>query len=107
VTTGAEGGRPRPVNASRADQTGTQFDRKMVSEAMKQLSPSHRVMIREAHFRGQTTGDIAAELNLTDAVVKNEMHEALRTLHRTLTAMAERCDPAPDGPRSGDQSGAV
>jgi RNA polymerase sigma-70 factor (ECF subfamily) len=74
---------------------------------MKQLSPSHRVVIREAHFRGRTTGQIAAELNVTDAVVKYELHDALRTLQRTLTALTERYGPAPHSPRSGDQSGAV
>jgi RNA polymerase sigma-70 factor, ECF subfamily len=107
VTTGAEESRPRPVNASPAGQTGTPFDRKHVREAMKQLSPSHRVVIREAHFRGRTTGQIAAELNVTDAVIKYELHEALHALHQTLTAMTERCGPAPHSPRSGDQSGAV
>lgn len=106
MTTGGEGGRPRPVNTSRADQTGTPFDRKLVSEAMKQLSLSQRVVIREAHFGGRTTRQVAAELNVTDAVVKYELHEALGTLRRTLTAMTERCGPAPHSPRSGDQSGA-
>jgi DNA-directed RNA polymerase specialized sigma24 family protein len=90
MTTGAEAGRPRRIDASRADQMATPFDRKLVSEAMKQLSPSQRALIREAHYLGRTTGHIAADLNVTDAVVKRELHTALDTLRRTLMAMTER-----------------
>ena len=107
MTTGAEAGRPRRIDASRADQMATPFDRKLVSEAMKQLSPSHRAVIREAHYLGRTTGQIAAELNVTDAVVKRELHTALHTLRRTLMELTERCGRAPHSTRSGDQSGAV
>ena len=90
MTTGAEAGRPRRIDASRADQLPTPFDRKLVSDAMKQLSPSQRALIREAHYLGRTTGHIAADLNVTDAVVKRELHTALDTLRRTLMAMTER-----------------
>jgi len=90
MTTGAEAGRPRRIDASRADQLPTPFDRKLVSDAMKQLSPSQRALIREAHYLGRTTGHIAAELNVADAVVKRELHTALDTLRRTLMAMTER-----------------
>lgn len=90
MTTGGESGQQRRNGASRADRMGTAFDRTLVSEAMKQMSPSHRAVIREAYYRGRMTGYIAAERNVSDAVVKDELHTALSALHLTLLAMAEQ-----------------
>ncbi|WP_166908179.1 sigma factor-like helix-turn-helix DNA-binding protein [Mycobacterium sp. DL440] len=62
---------------------------------MKQMSPSHRAVIREAYFRGRTTGQIATEWNVSDAVVKDELHTALSALHLTLSALTERRSAPP------------
>jgi RNA polymerase sigma-70 factor, ECF subfamily len=94
MTTGAEAGRPRRNDASQTDQMRTAFDRTLVGEAMKQISPSHRAVIREAYYMGRTTGHIAAERNVSDAIVKDELHTALSALQLTLLAMAEQCSAA-------------
>ena len=60
------------------------FDPDLLSEAWNQLHPSHRELIRKAHHLGWTTGQIAADLNVTEPVVKSRLHYALRTLRFTL-----------------------
>src|ERR1700681_1773670 len=92
-------GAPRPgrIDASRADEVDTLFDRVLVGEAVKQLSPSHREVIRKAHYLGWTTGHIAADLHVTDAVVKSLLHTALHTLRLTMIEMIQRCGRAPHG----------
>ena len=72
------------VDASRADEVDKLFDRVQVSEAFNQLRPSHREVVRKAYYLGWTTGQIAADLNVTEAVVKSRLHYALCTLRFTL-----------------------
>ncbi|HYY00763.1 MAG TPA: sigma factor-like helix-turn-helix DNA-binding protein [Mycobacterium sp.] len=64
-------------------------DRALVSEAFNQLHPLHREVLRKAYCLGWTTGHIAADLNVTEPVVKSRLHYALRTLRFTLI------DPTP------------
>jgi DNA-directed RNA polymerase specialized sigma24 family protein len=60
------------------------FDRALVSEAFNQLHPLHREVLRKANRLGWTTGQIAADLNTTEPVVKSRLHYALHTLALTL-----------------------
>ena len=60
------------------------FDRVQVNEALNQLHPSHREVIRKAYYLGWTTGQIAADLNVTEPLVKSQLHYALHTLRLSL-----------------------
>jgi DNA-binding GntR family transcriptional regulator len=88
VTADADAGRPRRIDSSRADDAGTLFDRVLVSEALKQLPPSHREVLHKAHHLRRTTRQIAADLNVTDAAAKSLLHHALHTLRLTMIEMA-------------------
>lgn len=66
-----------PIAAFRADEVD---DRELVSEAWKQLHPSHREVLRRAYHLGWTTGQIAADLNISEPLVKSRLHDALHTL---------------------------
>lgn len=69
---------------SRAGKADNLFDPVRVSEAFNRLRPSQREVIRKAYYLGLTTGQIAAELNLTEADVKSRLHHGLHTLQLTL-----------------------
>jgi RNA polymerase sigma-70 factor (ECF subfamily) len=66
---------------------GTRLGRQQISDAMSQLCPAHRAVIRRAHYLGWTTARIAGDLNTTDAMVKCRLHEALHALRFTLKDM--------------------
>ena len=61
------------------------FDPELLSEAWNQLHPLHRELIRKAHYLGWTTGQIAADLNVTEPFVKSQLHDALHAMRRSLT----------------------
>jgi DNA-directed RNA polymerase specialized sigma24 family protein len=48
------------------------FDPELLSEAWNQLHSSHRELIRKAHHLGWTTSEIAADLNVTESLVKSQ-----------------------------------
>jgi DNA-directed RNA polymerase specialized sigma24 family protein len=54
-------------------------------EAWNQLQPWHRELIRKAHYLGWTTRQIAADLNVTEHLVKSELHYALHSIRLSLT----------------------
>jgi RNA polymerase sigma-70 factor (ECF subfamily) len=66
------------------------FDPELLSEAWNQLHPLHRELIRKAHYLGWTTGQIAADLNVTEPIVKSQLHYALHTMRLTLTDLTQR-----------------
>jgi RNA polymerase sigma-70 factor (ECF subfamily) len=72
------------INTSGADDVDKPFDRVRVSEALDQLRPSDREVIRKVYHLGWTTGQIAADLNVTEAVVKSRLHYGLHALRRLL-----------------------
>ncbi len=85
MTAHVDAGRFARIDALRADEVDTRlFDRLLVSEAWKQLHPLHREVIRKAYFLGWTTGQIAADLNVTEPVVKSRLHYALHTFWITM-----------------------
>jgi RNA polymerase sigma-70 factor, ECF subfamily len=91
MTAEAETGRLKGIDTSRADEPDQLFDRVPVSEALTRLHPSHRDVIHKAHYLRWTTGQIAADLNVTELVVKRRLHHALHTLRHALN------DPTPRG----------
>jgi RNA polymerase sigma-70 factor (ECF subfamily) len=66
------------------------LDPELIREAWNQLRPSHRELIRKAHYLGWTTGEIAADLNVTEPFVKSQLHYALHALGLSLTDLALR-----------------
>jgi DNA-directed RNA polymerase specialized sigma24 family protein len=54
--------------------------RSLLADAMRQLSFEHRAVIYRAYHQGWTTARIADDLQITDAAVKSQLHDALRTL---------------------------
>jgi DNA-directed RNA polymerase specialized sigma24 family protein len=96
VTADTDGDRFARIDASRAEVAHELFDRVLVSEALNQLHPSHREVIRKAYYLRWTTGQIAADLNVAEPVVKSRLHYALHTLRLTLidlTAFANNVRP--------------
>jgi RNA polymerase sigma-70 factor (ECF subfamily) len=84
MTTEARTGRLKETDASRADKPDQPFDRAVINAAFTRLHPSHREVIHKAYCLQWTTGQIAADLNVTEAVVKCLLHHGLRALRHTL-----------------------
>ena len=66
------------------------FDPELLSEAWNQLHPCHRELIRKAHHLGWTTGQIAADLNVAESLVKSQLHYALHAMRLSLTDLTLR-----------------
>jgi RNA polymerase sigma-70 factor (ECF subfamily) len=60
------------------------FEPDLLDEAWNQLRPSHRELIRKAHHLGWTTAEIAADLNVTEPLVKSQLHYALHALRASV-----------------------
>lgn len=80
----AETGKLKGTDTSRADESGQLFDRALITEALARLHPSQRKMIHRAYFLGWATHQIAADLDVTEPVVKCRLHHALRALRNSL-----------------------
>jgi len=85
----AKTGQLTGIDASRANELEQPLDRALINEAFTRLHPSHRQLIHKAYYLRWTTGQIAADLNITEPVVKSRLRHALRTLQHTLN------DPTP------------
>src|ERR1700753_2997659 len=85
MTAEAETGRLKGFDASRADDPEQLFGRAPISEAFARLHRSHRELIYRAYYLRWTTGQIAADLNVTEPVVKCGLHYALPTFRSALT----------------------
>jgi RNA polymerase sigma-70 factor (ECF subfamily) len=81
MTGAADDDRPERVDAS------------VVSAALSHLQPLHREVLRKAHYMGWTTDQIAADLNLAEAVVKSQLHDALFSVRLFLTDPTQRSRP--------------
>ncbi|HZA09170.1 MAG TPA: sigma factor-like helix-turn-helix DNA-binding protein [Mycobacterium sp.] len=84
MTADSDVGRLGRIDPSRANELDKLFDRVWVSEALNQLHPSHREVIHKSYYLGWTTGQIAADLDVTEPVVKSRLHYALHTLRLTV-----------------------
>ena len=62
-------------------------NRKLVADAFARLSAEHRAVVRRAYYYGWTTAQIAADLGLAEGTVKSQLHDALRSLQRTVQEM--------------------
>ncbi|MEE6176795.1 sigma factor-like helix-turn-helix DNA-binding protein [Mycobacterium sp. 050134] len=83
----AETGGLQGTDASRADGSDQLFERVLITEAMARLHPSHRKVIHRAYYLGWATHQIAADLNVTEPVVKCQLHHALRAFRSSLSEL--------------------
>jgi RNA polymerase sigma-70 factor, ECF subfamily len=70
-----------------SDEVGAALDRLMIGDALTQLSPEQRAVIRRSYHLGWTTAQIAEDLHIAEGTVKSRMHYALRALRLTLQEM--------------------
>ena len=69
------------------DEVGAALDRLLISDALTQLAPEHRAVVRRSYYLGWTTAQIAKDLHIAEGTVKSRMHYGLRALRLTLQEM--------------------
>jgi RNA polymerase sigma-70 factor, ECF subfamily len=79
-------GSAAPEQAS-PDEVNAAVDRMLVGEALAQLSPDHRAVIRRSYYLGWTTTQIADDLGIAEGTVKSRLHYAMRALRVALQEM--------------------
>lgn len=67
------------------DASEALFDAWLVSEALANLSPDHRLVVVNCYYRGQSTAEISHRLGVPEGTVKSRLHYALRALRLALT----------------------
>ncbi|MBB3753419.1 RNA polymerase sigma-70 factor (ECF subfamily) [Mycolicibacterium sp. BK634] len=77
-------GAPEPAGP---DEVNTALDRLLIGDALAQLSPDHRAVVRRSYYLGWTTAQIAADLQIAEGTVKSRLHYAVRALRLTLQEM--------------------
>ncbi|HZA08728.1 sigma-70 family RNA polymerase sigma factor [Mycobacterium sp.] len=83
---GALDGSGTPEKAG-PDEVNTALDRLLIGDAMAQLSPDHRAVIRRSYYMGWSTAQIAEDLDIAEGTVKSRLHYAVRALRLTLQEM--------------------
>ena len=78
---------PPKFEQSTPDQVDAALDRLLIADAMAQMSPEHRAVIERSYYRGWTTAQIAADLDIAEGTVKSRLHYAVRALRLTLQEM--------------------
>ncbi|MDQ1583409.1 MAG: polymerase sigma-70 factor, subfamily [Microbacteriaceae bacterium] len=66
------------------DGTDALLDRWLISDALTDLSTDHRLVVVHAYYHGQSTAEIARELDIPEGTVKSRLHYALRALRLAL-----------------------
>jgi len=69
------------------DETDAALDRLLIADAMTQLSPEHRAVVRRSYYLGWTTAQIADDLQIPEGTVKSRLHYAMHALRLTLREM--------------------
>jgi RNA polymerase sigma-70 factor, ECF subfamily len=77
----------RTVERAAPDEVNTALDRLLISDAMAQLSPEHRAVIRRSYYLGWSTAQIAEDLDIAEGTVKSRLHYAIRALRLTMQEM--------------------
>ena len=72
---------------SAPDEVDAALDRMLIADAMAQMSPEHRAVVERSYYRGWTTAQIAADLDIAEGTVKSRLHYAVRALRLTLQEM--------------------
>lgn len=66
------------------DELDATLDACLLADALGTLTPAHREVIVEGFYRGRSTREIAALLNIPDGTVRSRMFYALRALRLAL-----------------------
>jgi RNA polymerase sigma-70 factor (ECF subfamily) len=66
------------------DEVNAALDRLLITDAMAQLAADHRAVIERSYYRGWTTAQIAADLDIAEGTVKSRLHYGARALRLTL-----------------------
>jgi RNA polymerase sigma-70 factor, ECF subfamily len=69
------------------DEVDAALNQLLIGDALAQLSPEHRAVIRRSYYLGWTTTQIADDLQIAEGTVKSRVHYALRALRLTLREM--------------------
>jgi RNA polymerase sigma-70 factor, ECF subfamily len=69
------------------DEVDSALDRLLIADAMAQMSPEHRAVVERSYYRGWSTAQIAADLDIAEGTVKSRLHYAVRALRLTLQEM--------------------
>jgi RNA polymerase sigma-70 factor, ECF subfamily len=69
------------------DEVNSALNRMLVGDALAQLSPDHRAVIRRSYYLGWTTTQIADDLGIAEGTVKSRLHYAVRALRVALQDM--------------------
>ena len=72
---------------STPDEVDSALDRMLIADAMAQMSADHRAVIERSYYRGWTTAQIAADLDIAEGTVKSRLHYAVRALRLSLQEM--------------------
>ena len=80
-------GSAAPAQAS-PDEVNSALDRMLIGDALAQLSPDHRAVVRRSYYLGWTTTQIADDLGIAEGTVKSRLHYAVRALRLALQEMA-------------------
>jgi RNA polymerase sigma-70 factor (ECF subfamily) len=70
--------------SSTRDELDAALDACLLLDALGALAPAHREVIVESFYRGRSTREIAARLNVPDGTVRSRMFYALRALRLAL-----------------------
>ncbi|MFQ6393377.1 sigma-70 family RNA polymerase sigma factor [Nocardia sp. KC 131] len=76
-----------PPEQAQPDQADRALDGWLVADALGKLSIDHREVIVRAYYRGLSTHQIAAELEIPAGTVKSRMHYGMRALRLALQEM--------------------
>ncbi|MFE7796689.1 sigma-70 family RNA polymerase sigma factor [Nocardia sp. NPDC057440] len=76
-----------PPEQAAPDQADRALDGWLVADALARLSVDHREVIVRAYYRGLSTHQIAAELDIPAGTVKSRMHYGMRALRLALQEM--------------------
>jgi RNA polymerase sigma-70 factor, ECF subfamily len=69
------------------DEVDSALDRLLIADAMAQMSSEHRAVVERSYYRGWSTAQIAADLDIAEGTVKSRLHYAVRALRLTLQEM--------------------
>jgi RNA polymerase sigma-70 factor (ECF subfamily) len=75
------------LERSGPDEVSAALDRLLIADALTQLSPEHRAVVRRSYQLGWTTAQIADDLQIPEGTVKSRLHYALHALRLTLQEM--------------------
>lgn len=70
--------------AAKDDDLDAALDAIIVADALRTLSPEHRVVLFDSYYRGQTANQIAEARGIPAGTVRSRMHYALRAMRLAL-----------------------